>query len=90
MKNLITLLLVLFILILESCSLTQKHNYPPELEIILNEFDKCSKENILNNWGIAKFDKQKDYQNIYFFEELNNNEIDKALSILNFKTMQVR
>ena len=50
MKNLITLLLVLFILILESCSLTQKHNYPPELEIILNEFDKCSKENILNNY----------------------------------------
>ncbi|AUC79000.1 hypothetical protein CW736_06125 [Nonlabens sp. MB-3u-79] len=50
MKDLLKLLLVLQILILQSCSSLQKNNYPPELEIILNEFDKCSKNNALYNY----------------------------------------
>jgi predicted nucleotidyltransferase component of viral defense system len=49
-----------------------------------------NKENIINNWEIAKSDKQKDYQNIYFIEQLNDKEINEALSILNFKTIQTK
>ncbi|MCF7794932.1 nucleotidyl transferase AbiEii/AbiGii toxin family protein [Patescibacteria group bacterium] len=48
------------------------------------------KENIINNWEIAKSDKQKDYQNIYFIEELDDKEIDKALSMLNFKPIKIK
>jgi len=47
-----------------------------------------SKENILNNWEIAKLDKQEDLQNIYFIEELSDDEIKNELERLNFDTIK--
>jgi len=43
-----------------------------------------SKENILNNWELARLDKQKDLQNIYYSEEVSDNDILKELEKLNF------
>jgi len=47
-----------------------------------------SKENILNNWEIAKLDKQEDLQTIYFIEELSDDEIKNELERLNFDTIK--
>jgi len=44
-----------------------------------------SMENILNNWQIAKKDKQEDLQNIYYTENVKDEEIEKEISKLKFK-----
>ncbi len=46
-----------------------------------------SKENILNNWEIAKLDKQEDLRTIYLTEELNDEEIKSVLDKLNFDSI---
>ena len=43
-----------------------------------------STENILNNWELAKLDKQEDLQNIYYTEELSDDEIKNELDKLSF------
>ncbi len=45
-------------------------------------------KNILNNWEIAKLDKQEDLQTIYFSEEIKNEEIEKELLKLNFEDIK--
>lgn len=44
-----------------------------------------STNNILNNWEVAKIDKQEDLQNIYYTEEIKDEEIEKELFKLKFK-----
>ncbi|MFA5228627.1 MAG: nucleotidyl transferase AbiEii/AbiGii toxin family protein [Candidatus Paceibacterota bacterium] len=44
-----------------------------------------SKDNILNNWELAKLDKQEDLQNIYYTEEIEDKEIKKEIDKLKFK-----
>ena len=43
-----------------------------------------SLKNIKNNWQLAKDDKQNESRSIYFSEMLDDNEIDKYFSILDF------
>lgn len=45
-------------------------------------------ENILNNWEIAKLDKQEDLQTIYFIEELSDEEIKGELDKLSFDSIE--
>ena len=47
-----------------------------------------SYKNILNNWKMAKLDKQEDLQTIYFSEELNDEEIEKELLKLSFEDIK--
>lgn len=64
------------------------------LKIDLNEVIKLVKqkevrktistENISNNWALAKLDKQEDLQNIYYMEELGDEEIKNELAQLKF------
>jgi predicted nucleotidyltransferase component of viral defense system len=44
-----------------------------------------SKDNILNNWELAKLDKQEDLQNIYYTEEIEDEEIKKGIDKLKFE-----
>ena len=44
-----------------------------------------SKENILNNWKLAKLDKQEDLQNIYYTEEIEDKEINKEIDKFDFE-----
>lgn len=44
-----------------------------------------STNNILNNWEVAKIDKQEDLQNIYYTEEIKDEEIEEELFKLKFK-----
>ncbi|KUK66550.1 MAG: hypothetical protein XD85_0149 [Parcubacteria bacterium 34_609] len=44
-----------------------------------------SVNNILNNWEVAKIDKQEDLQNIYYTEEIKDEEIEEELFKLKFK-----
>ncbi|MBU1246193.1 MAG: nucleotidyl transferase AbiEii/AbiGii toxin family protein [Patescibacteria group bacterium] len=44
-----------------------------------------SKMNILNNWKVAKQEKQKDLLNVYFTEELKNETIFSELNKLDFE-----
>ncbi len=46
-----------------------------------------SKANIINNWEIARLDKQEDLQTIYFTEKLSDEEIKSKLDKLNFNTI---
>lgn len=43
-----------------------------------------SHENILNNWNLAKQEKQQDITRIYYTEELNDQEIENELKKLKF------
>lgn len=43
-----------------------------------------SQDNILNNWGVAKLDRQEDLQTIYLTKELSDGEIENALNELHF------
>jgi len=43
-----------------------------------------SKQKILNNWDLAKQEKQKDAVNIYYIEELIDSEIKSVLNKLDF------
>lgn len=47
-----------------------------------------NKTNILNNWKIAKQEKQKDLLSIYFVEELKDEEIYDRLNKLNFNDIK--
>jgi len=44
-----------------------------------------SKDNILNNWELARLDKQEDLQNIYYTEEIEDEEIKKEIDKLKFE-----
>jgi predicted nucleotidyltransferase component of viral defense system len=44
-----------------------------------------SKDNILNNWELAKLDKQEDLQNIYYTKEIEDEEIKKEIDKLKFE-----
>lgn len=64
------------------------------LKEILNLVNKkeirktISTKSILNNWQIAKQDKQADQQTIYYTENLSDNEIESELNKLNFKNIK--
>jgi predicted nucleotidyltransferase component of viral defense system len=47
-----------------------------------------STKNILNNWKIAKLDKQEDLQTIYYIEELKDEEIESELEKLKFEDIK--
>ncbi len=47
-----------------------------------------NKTNILNNWKIAKQEKQKDLLSIYFVEELKDEEIYDGLNKFNFNDIK--
>lgn len=47
-----------------------------------------SPKNIINNWEIAKLDKQEDLQNIYYTEELNDEEIKHGLGHFTFNDIE--
>lgn len=46
-----------------------------------------SKENILNNWELAKQEKKKEFLRIFYIEELNDQEVSDRLNKLDFKIM---
>jgi len=43
-----------------------------------------SKENILNNWELAKQEKQQEFSSIYYSEEVEDNAVEAILRGLNF------
>jgi len=47
--------------------------------------ETISTKSILNNWQIAKQDKQADQQTIYYTEHLSDETIESGLNKLNFK-----
>lgn len=46
-----------------------------------------SQDNILNNWGVAKLDRQEDLQTIYLTKELSDGEIENTLNELHFDSI---
>lgn len=69
-----------------------------KFEIVINEVldlvkqkevrKTISTKNILNNWEIAKQDKQADLQTIYYTEELSDEEIKSELDKFSFKDIK--
>lgn len=64
---------------------------PVDLDEVLNLVRKkeirktISINNILNNWGIVKINKEKDLQNIHYTEELKDKDIWDQLNELSFE-----
>ena len=48
-----------------------------------------SRENILNNWQLAKQEKKREFASIYYSEEAPDMEMEKMLKGLNIKTINV-